>query len=164
MDLGAIVGAAAVTFRMAAEAKGLRLTCEIESTLPRVVADPDRVRQIVYNLVGNAVKFTTAGAVEVTARAAGDWIALTVRDTGIGIRPSFLPFVFERFRQADGSTTRTFGGLGLGLSIVRALVELHGGTVAADSDGEGRGATFTVRLPVAAAGRTEPETADAHTA
>jgi signal transduction histidine kinase len=129
-----------------------------------VVADPDRVRQIVFNLVGNAVKFTAAGAVSVAARATGDWIVLTVRDTGIGIRPSFLPFVFERFRQADGSTTRTFGGLGLGLSIVRALVELHGGTVEAGSDGEGRGAIFTVRLPVAAQARPEPETADVRTA
>ena len=164
VDLGELVRASTETFRLAAEAKGLRLTCEVASPLPRVVADPDRVRQIVFNLVGNAVKFTAAGAVSVAARATGDWIVLTVRDTGIGIRPSFLPFVFERFRQADGSTTRTFGGLGLGLSIVRALVELHGGTVEAGSDGEGRGAIFTVRLPVAAQARPEPETADVRTA
>lgn len=164
VDLAELVRASAETFRMAAEAKGLRLTCDIALPLPRVVADPDRVRQIVYNLVGNAVKFTAAGAVDVTACAIDDWVVLRVRDTGIGIRPSFLPYVFERFRQADGSTTRTFGGLGLGLSIVRALVELHGGTVSAESDGEGHGATFTVRLPVAAAARPEPETAEARTA
>ena len=117
--------------------------------MPRIVADPDRLRQIVYNLVGNAVKFTAAGAVDVLACGDPDWLVLTVRDTGIGIRPSFLPYVFDRFRQADGSVSREFGGLGLGLSIVRALVELHGGTIVAASDGEGKGATFTVRMPVA---------------
>jgi signal transduction histidine kinase len=149
VDLGAVVQAATETFRLAAESKGLRLQCDIAPRLPRVVADPDRVQQIVYNLVGNAVKFTASGSIDVAARAEGDWLALTVRDTGIGIRPSFLPYVFDRFRQADGSVSREFGGLGLGLSIVRALVELHGGTVVAASEGEGRGSTFTVRMPVA---------------
>jgi signal transduction histidine kinase len=148
MAIGDVVAAVADTFRLAAEAKGLHLTCTIAPGLPPIIADPDRVQQIVYNLVGNAVKFTAAGGVTVTASASGDWIALAVADTGIGIRPEFLPHVFERFRQADGSATREFGGLGLGLSIVRALVELHGGTVSADSEGEGRGSTFTVRLPV----------------
>lgn len=149
VDVGTVVHDTTETFRLAAESKGLRLTCDLAPNLPRIVADPDRLQQIVYNLVGNAVKFTSTGSVEVVARAAGDWLTLGVRDTGIGIRPSFLPYVFDRFRQADGSVSREFGGLGLGLSIVRALVELHGGTVAAASEGEGAGATFTVRMPVA---------------
>jgi signal transduction histidine kinase len=127
----------------------LRLTCEASPAVPRIVADPDRLRQIVYNLVGNAVKFTATGGVDVLAGGDPDWLVLTVRDSGIGIRPSFLPYVFDRFRQADGSVSREFGGLGLGLSIVRALVELHGGTIVAASHGEGKGATFTVRMPVA---------------
>jgi len=149
VDVAVVVRDTTETFRLAAESKGLRLTCDVAPQLPRIVADPDRLRQIVYNLVGNAVKFTATGGVDVAARADGDWLTLTVRDTGIGIRAAFLPYVFDRFRQADGSVSREFGGLGLGLSIVRALVELHGGTVAAASEGEGRGATFTVRMPVA---------------
>ncbi len=149
VDVATVVRNTTETFRLAAESKGLRLTCDLAPNLPRIVADPDRLQQIVYNLVGNAVKFTSTGSVEVVARAAGDWLTLGVRDTGIGIRPSFLPYVFDRFRQADGSVSREFGGLGLGLSIVRALVELHGGTVAAASEGEGHGAAFTVRMPVA---------------
>ncbi|MEZ5418178.1 MAG: ATP-binding protein [Vicinamibacterales bacterium] len=164
VEIGELVRAAANTFHLAAEAKGLKLTCDVGPGLPRIVADPDRLRQVLYNLVGNAVKFTTTGSVDVSARAAGEWITLTVRDTGIGIRPSFLPYVFERFRQADGSTTRRFGGLGLGLSIVRALVELHGGTVTAESDGEDQGATFIVRLPVAAGHRPDAEPAAARAA
>ncbi len=147
--MGTVVNDTTETFRLAAESKGLRLTCDLAPNLPRIVADPDRLRQIVYNLVGNAVKFTAAGAVDVVTRAEGDWLTLRVSDTGIGIGASFLPYVFDRFRQADGSVSREFGGLGLGLSIVRALVELHGGTVVAESSGEGTGALFTVRLPVA---------------
>ncbi|MBP7776303.1 MAG: PAS domain-containing protein [Acidobacteria bacterium] len=149
VDVGAVVRDTTETFRLAAESKGLRLTCDLAPNLPRIVADPDRLRQIVYNLVGNAVKFTAVGAVDVVARAEGDWLTLRVHDSGIGIRAAFLPYVFDRFRQADGSVSREFGGLGLGLSIVRALVELHGGTVTAESRGEGAGATFSVRLPVA---------------
>jgi len=149
VDIASVVRDTTETFRLAAESKGLRLTCEVSPKVGRIVADPDRLRQIVYNLVGNAVKFTTTGAVDVTACGDADWLVLTVRDTGIGIRPSFLPYVFDRFRQADGSVSREFGGLGLGLSIVRALVELHGGTIVAASEGEGKGATFTVRMPVA---------------
>src|SRR5690606_31868832 len=108
-----------------------------------IVADEDRIQQILWNLLSNAVKFTPAGgrvsvAVERTARE----IHLVVSDTGEGIEPSFLPFVFERFRQADASSTRMHGGLGLGLAIVRHLAELHGGTVAAASVGRGRGSTF----------------------
>lgn len=153
-----LVQAAADTFRVAAEAKGLRLSCHVSPDLPPVIADPDRLRQVVYNLVGNAVKFTAAGSVDVDVRAAGDWLELTVRDTGIGIPPAFLPYVFDRFRQADGSSTREFGGLGLGLSIVRALVELHGGTVTAESAGEGTGSTFVARLPFRPVPRPDGET------
>jgi len=149
VDVAAVIGETTETFRLAAESKGLRLTCDVAPGLPHIVADPDRLQQIVYNLVGNAVKFTASGSVAVTARGDGDWLVLSVRDTGIGIRPWFLPFVFDRFRQADGSVSREFGGLGLGLSIVRALVELHGGTVTAESAGAGRGARFNVRMPVA---------------
>jgi signal transduction histidine kinase/PAS domain-containing protein len=149
VDVASVVRDTTETFRLAAESKGLRLTCEASPAVPRIVADPDRLRQIVYNLVGNAVKFTATGGVDVLAGGDPDWLVLTVRDSGIGIRPSFLPYVFDRFRQADGSVSREFGGLGLGLSIVRALVELHGGTIVAASHGEGKGATFTVRMPVA---------------
>jgi signal transduction histidine kinase/PAS domain-containing protein len=149
VEIGHLVRAAVETLRLAAEAKGLWLRCHVESDLPRAVVDPDRVRQIAYNLVGNAVKFTSSGGVDVTTRLAGDWVEIAVSDTGVGIDAAFLPYVFDRFRQADGSVRRSFGGLGLGLSIARALVELHGGTVAAASDGDGRGATFTVRLPLA---------------
>ncbi len=95
--------------------------------MPPVLVDPDRLQQIVFNLVANAVKFTPAGTVDVDARVADGRLEVDVRDTGIGIPASFLPFVFDRFRQADGSTSRQYGGLGLGLSIVRSLVELHGG-------------------------------------
>jgi signal transduction histidine kinase len=138
----------AETLRLAAEAKGVRLTVEIPPDLPFVYADPDRLQQIVFNLVSNAVKFTAVGSIDVSARTDAGWLAIRVRDSGIGIPRAFLPHVFDRFRQGDGSVTREFGGLGLGLSIVRALVELHGGTVAAESDGPGSGSTFTVWLPV----------------
>lgn len=150
VEIGPVVEAAAGVFRHATESKGLWLRCHIDASLPRVHADPDRLQQVVYNLVGNAVKFTTHGGVDVTAALAGDWLELTVRDTGIGIDPAFLPYVFDRFRQADGRVTREYGGLGLGLSIVRVIVELHGGTVVAQSDGVGAGASFTVRMPAAA--------------
>lgn len=150
VEVAPLVQAACGVFRHAAESKGLWLRCEVDASLPRVHADPDRLQQVVYNLVGNAVKFTTHGGVDVTATLAGDWLELAVRDTGIGIDPGFLPYVFDRFRQADGRVTREYGGLGLGLSIVRAIVELHGGTVSAKSPGLGQGATFTVRVPAAA--------------
>ena len=116
--------------------------------LPTLVADPGRLHQVVHNLIANAIKFTHEGAVRVRARDEGGAVAVIVSDTGIGIRPDFLPFVFDRFRQGDQSPTREHGGLGLGLSIVRHLTELHGGTVTAGSAGVGKGATFTVRLPV----------------
>jgi CheY-like chemotaxis protein len=112
--------------------------------------DPDRIRQVVWNLVNNAVKFTDAGGqVWVRQRRQDGVVRIEVQDTGRGIAPEFLPHVFERFRQADASTTRAVGGLGLGLAICRQLVELHGGTIRAQSPGAGGGSTFTVELPVA---------------
>ncbi|MEZ5292710.1 MAG: ATP-binding protein [Vicinamibacterales bacterium] len=164
VEFDGLVRAATETFRLAAESKGLWLRCHVAEPLPRVVVDPDRVRQIAYNLVGNAVKFTASGGVDVEASADGDWLVLAVSDTGIGIDPVFLPYVFEPFRQADGSVSREFGGLGLGLSIVRALVQLHGGTVGVHSRGRGQGATFTVRLPLSPPGARRPQDAVAQSA
>lgn len=134
-----------------AAARNVALDLHVEGGhAPTVVGDPDRLQQIVTNLVVNAVKFTPpAGSVDVTVRTAGDHAELVVTDTGIGIDPAFLPQVFARFRQADSSVTRRHGGLGLGLSIVEHLVEMHGGAVRAESPGLGRGATFTVSLPLA---------------
>jgi CheY-like chemotaxis protein len=123
---------------------------ELDGAAGSVVGDASRLQQVVWNLLANAVKFTPAGgAIEITLVRRGRDAELTVRDTGQGIRPDFLPHVFERFRQADGTTNRAYGGLGLGLAIVRHLVELHGGAVEAASPGEGQGATFRVWLPLA---------------
>ena len=155
VDAGEIIETAVESFRLAAEAKGVRLGVNVNRTMPPVFADPDRLQQIVFNLVANAVKFTPQGTVEVSARVADGRLQVHVHDTGIGISAAFLPFVFERFRQADGSTSRQYGGLGLGLSIVRSLVELHGGRVVAHSDGEGRGATFSMWLPADAPAHVE---------
>jgi CheY-like chemotaxis protein len=114
-----------------------------------LIADPDRLRQVIWNLLSNAAKFTSdGGRIDLGVRTAGTTFELTVSDTGRGIDPEFLPYVFDRFKQADGSSTRRVGGLGLGLSIVRHLVELHGGQVSASSPGLGHGATFVVILPV----------------
>jgi signal transduction histidine kinase/CheY-like chemotaxis protein len=147
-DPTAVVESALESMRPAAEARGVRL--DFGPRLPgrRVEADADRLRQIVANLLSNAIKFTApGGAVSVRLAEAEGGLAIEVRDTGVGIEREFLPHVFERFRQADSSTTRRHGGLGLGLAIVRHLVELHGGRVGADSPGPGGGATFTVWLP-----------------
>ena len=164
-DLPALIEAAVDTVRPAAEAKGI----DIDVHLGRVGTlrgDPDRLQQVAWNLLANAVKFTPhGGRVEVLADEMDGQARLRVTDTGIGIPKAFLRYVFDRFRQADSSTTRLHGGLGLGLSIVRHLVELHGGTVAAESEGEGRGATFTVMLPLAAgelAGVKGPEGLEGH--
>jgi CheY-like chemotaxis protein len=134
--------------RHAAEAKDIDLQLQLVDVEP-ILGDQNRLQQVIWNLLSNAVKFTPQGGrVEVQMKQINSLIEITVRDTGVGIKAEFLPHVFERFRQADGSTTREFGGLGLGLAIVRHLVELHGGTVQADSEGEGKGATFTIKLPV----------------
>jgi signal transduction histidine kinase/PAS domain-containing protein len=150
VHLGRILEDVADALRPAAESKGIALRLAPHDGLPPLVADPGRLQQIVHNLVSNAVKFTAAGEVAVDVRHEGNAVAVVVRDTGVGIRPEFLPFVFDRFRQGDQSPTREHGGLGLGLAIVRHLTELHGGTVTATSEGPGTGATFTVRLPVRA--------------
>ncbi|MDB5296103.1 MAG: torS, partial [Phycisphaerales bacterium] len=148
-ELGPVVRAAVDTILPTAEAKGVRVEVELGDGVGRVRADPDRLRQVVWNLLTNAVKFTPAdGRVTVGVWRHGDEVEVRVADSGRGIPPDFLPHVFDRFRQADASTTRTVGGLGLGLAIVKQLVELHGGTVQAESSGEGKGSTFIVRLPL----------------
>ena len=144
-----VVEAAIDSVRPAADAKGVRLQRTLDSHAT-IVGDAERLQQIAWNLLSNAIKFTQRGGrVLVTVRRAPSYVELAVADTGEGIAPEFLPHVFEPFRQADGAISRRTGGLGLGLSIVRSLVELHGGTVSAASDGVGLGATFTVRLPMA---------------
>jgi PAS domain S-box-containing protein len=149
VDLRSVVEAAADVVRPAADARSIRLDLKFDPKVGRVSGDPDRLQQVVWNLLSNAVKFTPEGGrVSVRAAAVGNQAEVTVTDTGAGIRPEFLPHVFDRFRQAESHMTRAHGGLGIGLSIVRHLVELHGGTVRAESDGEGRGATFRVRLPL----------------
>jgi signal transduction histidine kinase len=126
---------------------------ELESEREQVSGDSDRLQQVVWNLLMNAIKFTPAGGlIRVQLRRAGEVMEITVSDSGDGISSEFLPFVFDRFRQADGSITRAYGGMGLGLSIVRYLVEMHGGTVRVDSPGKGKGATFIVQLPLLTAG------------
>jgi signal transduction histidine kinase len=123
---------------------------DIDPQLGQVAADPDRLQQIVWNLVANAVKFTPKdGHVDVSVTRDGETVAIAVTDTGAGIQPEFLPYVFERFRQGDARFTREHGGLGLGLAIARHLVEMHGGTISASSEGTGRGASFQVRMPLA---------------
>jgi signal transduction histidine kinase/CheY-like chemotaxis protein len=147
-DFASVVESAVDAIRPTADAKPVTLAVQLGARPSLVHGDRDRLQQVVWNLLANAVKFTPAGgAVHVTLSAAAGWLELTVRDTGVGIPRDFLPDVFDRFRQADGSTTREYGGLGLGLSIVKELTELHGGSVAVASEGPGRGATFTLRLP-----------------
>jgi CheY-like chemotaxis protein len=161
VDLVAIANAAADVVRPAAVARRVQLTVDagLEPTVD-LVADPDRLQQVIWNLLSNAVKFTPSdGSVTLSIQRQGSALRLIVSDTGAGIAPEHLPFVFERFRQVDSSTTRKYGGLGLGLAIVRHLVELHGGWVSASSDGVGRGATFTVELPVRALASQPTETA-----
>ena len=145
-----ILEAAVESLRPTADAKGVALSCEFGVQPHAILCDPARMQQVIWNLLSNAIKFTPAGGRVTLAeeRRAGT-IVLTVKDTGTGIDPMFLPHVFDRFRQQDPGSTRTHGGLGLGLSIVHYLVELHGGTIEARSDGEGHGATFIVTVPVA---------------
>jgi signal transduction histidine kinase/CheY-like chemotaxis protein len=148
VDVGAIVRGAVETLTPAVAARRLQLDVSIDPDLDPVPADPDRLQQIVWNLLSNAIKFTSEGGrIQVRAGRAGDHVEIVVADNGAGIRPEFLPYVFDRFRQADAGTRRRYGGLGLGLAIVRHLVELHGGTVDVQSAGEGQGATFRVQLP-----------------
>ena len=148
-QLQPIIEAAIESMRPTAEAKNVKIKALFEPRVGLVSGDADRLQQVVWNLLSNAVKFTRSGGmVEVRFQRSNSHLEIVVADTGEGIKPDFLPHVFERFRQADGSTTRAHGGLGLGLAIVRHLVELHGGNVRAESEGEGKGASFTVRLPL----------------
>jgi PAS domain S-box-containing protein len=167
-DLRHVVEAALDTVRHAASAKNITLRAEFEPGVAPVMGDPRRLQQVFWNLLSNAVKFTPIGG-EVRASVCGDGAhaRVIVTDTGPGISPDFLPYAFDRFRQGDQSTTRVHGGLGLGLSIVRHLVELHGGSVRAESEGDGRGSTFTVELPLlrkAEGGRRIEEGADGESA
>src|ERR1051326_1351656 len=156
VDPGSFIESAIEAVRPAAEAKGVRVGGAFDEGVAPVAGDPVRLQQVVWNLLANAIKFTPrGGVVEVRLARVDSHVEIVVSDNGVGIGPEFLPHVFERFRQADMSTTRHHGGLGLGLSIVRHLVELHGGTVEAESAGEGRGATFVVKLPVAAVRQKE---------
>ncbi len=150
LDLAPVIEAAVAAVRPAAAEQDIQLEVSIAPDEQQVTGDPDRLRQVVLNLLSNAIKFTPRGGrIEVRLAHTNAHAEISVSDTGTGISPEFLPHVFERFRQADSSTTRTYGGLGLGLSIVRHLVELHGGTVHAASPGKGHGSIFTVRLPLA---------------
>jgi PAS domain S-box-containing protein len=153
-----IVDAALEIVSPAAENRGIRL----HKSLDRegiVFADPGRLQQVIWNLLSNAIKFTPGGGeVEVRVQRVDSWLQIVVRDTGQGIDPGFLPHVFDRFRQDDGSTTRAHGGMGLGLSLVRSLVEMHGGLVRAESDGLDKGSTFTISLPIS--GVLEPALAE----
>ncbi|ARV57572.1 hypothetical protein BZZ01_02040 [Nostocales cyanobacterium HT-58-2] len=158
VNLVFIIESAITTVRTAAAAKSIVLH-PVLSPIGQVSGDVARLQQIVCNLLSNAIKFTpTGGRVDIGLQQVGNQAQITVSDTGIGINPNFLPHIFESFRQEDASTTREYGGLGLGLAIVRYLVEAHGGTICAGSKGEGQGATFTVRLPLFNAGphRSQP--------
>lgn len=149
VSLNLVISAAVETIRLAAEAKQIEIITDLSRVVTPVLGDAARLQQVVWNLVSNAVKFTSSGGqITVELRQLGNLAQVRVLDTGKGISPDFLPHVFEYFRQADSTTTRKFGGLGLGLAIVRQIVEMHGGNVRAESRGENLGATFTVQLPL----------------
>jgi signal transduction histidine kinase/CheY-like chemotaxis protein len=164
VELSSIIEATIDTVRPMAEAKSIRVEPQLKTSHCMVSGDPARLQQVVWNLFSNAVKFTPEGGhVEVGLMCDERHVELEVRDTGQGIAPEFLPYIFDRFRQADGTTTRKHGGLGLGLAIVRHLVELHGGAIRAASEGHGQGATFTLSLPLVSGAQANsngaPETA-----
>ncbi|MGJ3251612.1 MAG: response regulator [Elainellaceae cyanobacterium] len=149
VDVVALICTTIDTLRPAAEAKSIRVELILPTTIGQILADSNRLQQVLWNLLSNAIKFTpNSGKVVVRAEPIDSYLQIQVSDSGIGITPDFLPHIFEYFRQADGSTTRSHGGLGLGLAITRHLVELHGGTIYADSQGLGQGATFTVMIPM----------------
>jgi PAS domain S-box-containing protein len=159
LELAPVIAAAMDVVHPAAEAKSIQLVSRVGRGVGMVSGDPDRMQQVIWNLLANAVKFTPeGGSVEVSLKRAGAHAEIIVADNGAGIKPDFLPHVFDHFRQADSTSTRQHGGLGLGLAIVRRLVELHGGTVAAESEGEGRGAIFRIRLPLLQKSRTSQRT------
>jgi CheY-like chemotaxis protein/anti-sigma regulatory factor (Ser/Thr protein kinase) len=162
LDLQGVLLAAVDAVRPAVRARDIELDVSVTPIRDQVIGDADRLQQVIWNLLSNAVKFTPPGGrIEITMAQSGGAVQITVADTGGGIDPAFLPYVFERFRQADSSTTRVQGGLGLGLAIVRHLVELHGGTVTVESEGLGRGSLFVVTLPTREGplpARSEPRT------
>jgi len=148
LELTPVLEAAADVIRPTAEAKGIRIETQLPSQPMVVAADPNRLQQIIWNLLSNAVKFTPSGGrVRLQVREVDSQVEIKVSDNGQGISEEFLPFVFDRFRQADSTTTRQHGGLGLGLAIARHLVEIHGGTIRATSDGSNKGSTFVILLP-----------------
>jgi len=154
VDLGAVINAALDAVRPAAEGREITIDVQLSSSARQIDGDPQRLQQIVWNLVANSVKFTDPGGhvdVQLLDRGA-DGVRIRVHDTGLGIDPAFIPHVFERFRQADSTVSRAHGGLGIGLAIVRHLVELHGGSIRAESPGKGQGATFTIDLSRRVAG------------
>jgi signal transduction histidine kinase len=148
VNVGEAVLAAVETLRPAIASKGLAFETDVDTTLAPILADTSRLQQVVWNLLSNAIKFTpSGGTVRLRVSEGAGGVEITVHDTGAGIPEAFLPFVFDRFRQADAGTRRETGGLGLGLAISRHVVELHGGTITAQSRGEGTGATFRAFLP-----------------
>ena len=158
LHLADIIEAALAAVLPAANAKEIRIHKVLDSLAGPVTGDAARLQQVVWNLLSNAVKFTPKGGqVQVLLERVNSHVEISVIDTGIGIKPEFLPHVFDRFRQADASTTRRHGGLGLGLAIVKQLVEMHGGSIRAKSPGEGQGATFTVTLPITVVHPERPE-------
>lgn len=158
VDLSAVIDGAVASVTPAANAKSIRIQKIVEPIAGPVMGDPARLQQVIWNLLTNAIKFTSKGGrVQVILKPVNSHLEVTVSDTGAGIRPEFLPHVFERFRQADATTTRRHGGLGLGLAIVKHLTEMHGGEVRVASPGEGQGATFTVQLPLAIVHQHDPE-------
>jgi signal transduction histidine kinase len=160
VSLTTLIEKAMDVVRPTAYAKGITLDARLDREADQITGDPDRLQQVVWNLLSNAVKFTDEGGrVEVTLGRVDPDVQITVRDTGRGISPEFMPYLFERYQQADASGARRRGGLGLGLMLVRQLVEMHGGSVTAESEGEGKGATFTVKLPVRALNIAEAERA-----
>jgi signal transduction histidine kinase len=154
-----LIEAAVDSLRPAAAAKHITIDLHLDQAIGSLAVDPDRLQQVAWNLLSNAIKFThNGGSVEVSLKTDADDLVLSVRDTGIGFRPEIAAHLFERFRQGDSSSTRPYGGLGLGLGIVRHIVELHGGTVTASSGGENAGSVFTVHIPIRVVDRAGPAT------
>jgi len=157
VDLPSIVERALDAFKPAAETKNIQIESSVESDFPLISGDPERLQQIIWNLLSNAVKFTPdGGRIHIHLKRLSSLVEISVRDSGIGIDPQFTPFVFDRFRQANSASTRNHGGLGLGLNIVRELVNLHDGRVQVFSEGAGKGATFVVTLPIGSLQNLEP--------